>query len=166
MAAILIDGHNVIGQMPDISLADPDDEDKLVRKLSAHFERVRGRVVVVFDAGPNPPIDALPPPRGRIEVVFSRPPEKADDVIMRLITSDPNPKHLTVISGDREILACANRRRCRIIRSEAFVRELERGPLRPKRRRAAQPELAGEIASETYLNYWYEFFDVPEHERE
>ena len=30
----LIDGHNLIGQLPDISLDDPNDEALLVQKLS------------------------------------------------------------------------------------------------------------------------------------
>ena len=36
----LIDGHNLIGQLPDLSLTDPDDEAKLVQKLTG-FPRAR-----------------------------------------------------------------------------------------------------------------------------
>jgi len=47
----LIDGHNVIGQMPDIGLDDPDDEQKLLWRLRRYRARTGRRIVVVFDPG-------------------------------------------------------------------------------------------------------------------
>ena len=49
--AYLIDGHNLIGQLPDLSLNDPNDEAKLVQKLIGFAARQQKRVVVVFDSG-------------------------------------------------------------------------------------------------------------------
>ena len=49
---ILIDGHNLIGRLPAISLQDPDDEDKLVRLLKSYQARTGKSLTVVFDAGP------------------------------------------------------------------------------------------------------------------
>ncbi|NTW01622.1 MAG: hypothetical protein HGA19_09960, partial [Oscillochloris sp.] len=49
---ILIDGHNLIGQMRSISLSDPDDEAKLVLLLRRYANGKRKRkVVVIFDGG-------------------------------------------------------------------------------------------------------------------
>ncbi len=166
MATLLIDGHNLIGRLPDISLAEPDDEQRLLAKLETHFAGAPGQVVVVFDPGPNPPLDAPPYQGTRVAAVFARPPESADGVIMRLIRSDPNARHLTVVTADREILACARRHRCRIIKTDRFVQQLGR---RPKRHAAARPVSVvptGELASESYLTYWYEYFSVPDAERE
>ena len=48
---ILIDGHNLIGRLPDLRLDDPDDEAKLVLRLRAYAARTRKRITVVFDQG-------------------------------------------------------------------------------------------------------------------
>ena len=36
---LLIDGHNLIGHLPDLSLSDPRDEVKLVARLQAYAAR-------------------------------------------------------------------------------------------------------------------------------
>ena len=49
---LLVDGHNLIGQVPGLSLADADDEAQLVQLLRRYSTAKRGRqVVVVFDRG-------------------------------------------------------------------------------------------------------------------
>ncbi|MCG8348305.1 MAG: hypothetical protein MI924_11065, partial [Chloroflexales bacterium] len=49
---VLVDGHNLIGQLPNLNLADHDDEAQLVMLLRHYTTRKRGRrVVVVFDHG-------------------------------------------------------------------------------------------------------------------
>ena len=48
---ILIDGHNLIGRLPAISLQDPDDEEKLARMLSSYRARTGKSITVVFDPG-------------------------------------------------------------------------------------------------------------------
>lgn len=167
MARYLIDGHNLIGQLPDIALSDPDDEVRLLVKLEAYFAGSGDEVVVVFDPGPAPPLDQPPLRPGRITAVFARPPEHADIVVKRLITQDPNCRHLTVVTADREILAFARRNRCRIVRTGEFVARLER-PRRPRRRAPApsQPLPTGELGTAAYLEYWYDYFGVPPEDRE
>ena len=166
MATLLIDGHNLIGRLPDISLSEPDDEQRLLAKLESHLAGAPGEVVVVFDPGPNPPADAPPYRGGRVAAIFARPPESADDVIMRLIRADPNPRHITVVTADREILACARRHRCRIVKTDRFVQRLARRPRPHAVAPAAHPVPAGELATESYLTYWYDYFRVPDSERE
>jgi len=47
---LLVDGHNLIGKLPNISLSDPDDEAKLVRVLeNYHAVRPHDEILVVFD---------------------------------------------------------------------------------------------------------------------
>jgi predicted RNA-binding protein with PIN domain len=80
---LLIDGHNLIGQLPDLSLSDPRDEVKLVARLQAYAARSGRRITVVFDPGPQ----AVPPAlqrrsrHGYVEVIYADPGQKADDVI-------------------------------------------------------------------------------------
>ena len=53
MQKLLIDGHNLIGQTPGLSLADPNDEQKLIVMLRRYAARKQARIVVIFDSG-NP----------------------------------------------------------------------------------------------------------------
>ena len=48
---LLIDGHNLIGRLPDLRLDDPQDEAKLVARLRVYHARTGKRVTVVFDRG-------------------------------------------------------------------------------------------------------------------
>ncbi len=51
---LLIDGHNLIGAMPDIELADPDDEWQLVLRVRTYCAAKRVTATIVFDSGPGP----------------------------------------------------------------------------------------------------------------
>ena len=47
--SLIIDGHNLIGVMPDIDLADPDDEWQLVQRLRGYASAKNTALTVVFD---------------------------------------------------------------------------------------------------------------------
>ena len=118
----LIDGHNLIGQMPDLSLADPDDEQKLVELLRAYLVRVDKTGTVVFDQG-------LPGGAARwsnnvLEVRFAPAPKTADDVIRERLRRDRNPRGLVVVTADRELAQAAMQAGARVRRPIDFVRDL------------------------------------------
>jgi predicted RNA-binding protein with PIN domain len=46
---VIIDGHNLIGRMSGISLADPQDEEKLIRMLAQDLHLAQRKAIVVFD---------------------------------------------------------------------------------------------------------------------
>lgn len=120
----LIDGHNLIGQLPDIRLDDPDDEVRLVSRLQAYAGRKGKRVTVVFDCGlPGGRSEDLS--RGGVEAVFAPTGRNADRVLMERIRRSRNPRGLIVVTSDREVIAVAEERGARVVHSEAFVAELE-----------------------------------------
>ncbi len=124
---LIIDGHNLIGKMSTISLADPNDEDKLVRILARRLHGTRQKVIVVFDKGSD--VDFAPVRTGpRLRVIFASPTSSADTMIIDLIRRDPNPKGMTIVSSDNEIRRCARARRARLISAEDFARQLESEP--------------------------------------
>ncbi|QLQ06054.1 MAG: hypothetical protein HZY76_08320 [Anaerolineae bacterium] len=51
---LLIDGHNLIGVLPGIDLADPDDEVQLIHRLQAYHGASGRRMIVFFDSGDMP----------------------------------------------------------------------------------------------------------------
>ena len=135
--ALLIDGHNLIGQMPDIALDDPDDELKLVQRLRIYRAQTGKSITVVFDSG-----GTYHPPQnlsgGGVEVVFAPVGSNADAIIARRIRRSRNPPGLTVVSSDREVRAVANECGARMMGAAEFCAELaqpKRRSPRPRQRR-------------------------------
>lgn len=126
---ILIDGHNLIGALDDLSLSDPDDELKLVARLEIYARRVGRPVICIFDSGPSPPASQDRRFEGRgIAVRFAPPGQDADTVIRKMLDRAPHPRGFLVISSDREILRRARRLRAETMDARAFARELRRPP--------------------------------------
>ena len=104
----LIDGHNLIGQLPDISLDDPNDEALLTQKLNGFAARTGKRCVVVFDYG-------LPGGSSRmstraVQVVFASQRSTADRVMMERINKIPDTRDWVVVSSDNDVRTTAHRR--------------------------------------------------------
>ncbi len=120
---LLIDGHNLIGRMPDLSLEDPDDEAALVQRLRRYCWRHRRRATVVFDAGiPGGRSLALSSPE--VQVVFAPAGRTADALLCERIRRARDPAGLIVISSDRSVQAAARARGARVIPAEDFATEL------------------------------------------
>jgi predicted RNA-binding protein with PIN domain len=120
--AYLIDGHNLIGQMSDISLSDPDDEMKLVIKLRGLAARENKRVIVIFDNGV--PSGKSQASNGSVDVVFASPGSSADSIMLERIKNARDPHHWVVVSGDNVVLAAARGRKMKTYKSADFVRVL------------------------------------------
>ncbi len=149
---VVIDGHNLIGKMSSLSLADPEDEEKLVGMLARHLRHQRQKTIVVFDKGSED--DLVPSKKGpKLVVVFASPQSSADAIIIDMIKQDPNPKGLTIVSSDNEIRRCARSRRARLVSAEDFARQLESGPKRRRRSRSS-----GEEFYAIDVDEWSDFF--------
>ncbi len=121
---LLIDGHNLIGRgrLPGLRLDDPDDEAKLVARLRAYCARTRKRITVVFDRG-------LPGGRsglsgGGVEVVFASGGRAADGILRERVRRARDPRGLTVVTSDREVIAAVQAGGARVMRSEEFAAQL------------------------------------------
>ena len=95
----LIDGMNVIGTRPDAWWRDRDAAMLRLVDLLERWAAASGeQVTVVFERPPSPPIrstviDVRHAPRPK--------PNAADDEIMRLLESDPQPSAVRVVTSDR-----------------------------------------------------------------
>ncbi len=117
----LIDGHNLIAQTPGLSLADPDDEAKLVRLLRRWTAAdPRRKVTVVFDGG-LPAGEAKHLSGGGVKAVFAPNNSTADAVLIRRIEAIGNPPEFVIVSSDGEVAAAAARRRVAVQRSDEFA---------------------------------------------
>ncbi|MEO0563244.1 MAG: NYN domain-containing protein [Chloroflexota bacterium] len=115
----LIDGHNLIGQLPDLSLKDPNDEAKLVTKLKSFSARSGKKCHVVFDHGM--PGGRSKMSNNKVDVRFASRPGEADDVMLKRIANTRDVKGWIVVSSDERVLNAARRKGMKGMRCTAFV---------------------------------------------
>ncbi len=119
----LVDGHNLIGQMPNIELSDPDDEGKLIMLLHRWTLRhPRDRITVVFDHGVYG--HPRPPRWERLEVIFARSPSDADAHLVHRLRSLPCSQGYMLVSADRAIAAVAAQQGVPVKVSQVFAEEI------------------------------------------
>lgn len=119
----LIDGHNLIGALPNISLAEPDDEASLIALLQSYCLRTRKQAVVYFDR--RAPAAENPPRGSQLTVIFVQRPRTADQAILsHLKRLGKEARNWTVISSDREVQQAAKHFRADVITSQEFSRLL------------------------------------------
>lgn len=119
----LIDGHNLIGQMPSLRLDDPDDEEKLLAYLRRYRARTGHTLTVVFDAGQvyGP---AKTQKRGGITVQFVSPGQTADQILIRRIRKIKNPQAVIVVTSDHAVQQAARQAGLRVLTSPEFAQQL------------------------------------------
>jgi predicted RNA-binding protein with PIN domain len=120
---ILIDGHNLIGRLPSLSLQSSDDEEELVRLLQSYRARTGRAVTVVFDPGV-----AYAPPLARryggIEVVFVPHGSTADKAIVHRVQHSRDPHGCLVVTSDHELAATVKHEGARVQSADDFAAEL------------------------------------------
>jgi uncharacterized protein len=122
---ILVDGHNLIGQLQRISLSDPDDEEQLVRLLRRFAALRRGRrVVVIFDRGvyghPAQQLSGF-----GVEAHFVLPPRNADQELIARIRKVKRGAEWQLVSSDRAVAGEARAHGLTVISAQEFARKLE-----------------------------------------
>jgi uncharacterized protein len=155
---LLIDGHNLIGQIPGLSLADPDDEGDLVMLLRRYTTARRGRkVVVVFDHGVYGHPQTLD--GYGISCYFARSPQDADAQLIKRMRALKRPRDWAVVTSDRKVARAAEEYSVRVISSHTFARQL----LAPTQPTAAPAEQRDLRPSEAEIAEWLRLFgEAPE----
>ena len=102
---VIIDGYNLIHRSPDLRPGPErtlhEARSKLLNLLSWALGAGEVRFLVVFDGAEAAGRDSR---SGRVDVRYSRPPDKADDLIGRLVEEQvERVERLTVVTSDLEI---------------------------------------------------------------
>ncbi|MCS6907848.1 MAG: NYN domain-containing protein [Anaerolineales bacterium] len=152
---LIVDGHNLIGQMPELSLADVDDEQRLIEILCEFCRRAGHTAEVYFD-------NALPgAPRarkhGRLTAYYTRTGKSADQAIFERLSRLGREAHnWTVISSDRQVQTVARAHHARVLSSSEFARQL-RATLRQEERSTTEWREAPEITADE-IKEWLRLF--------
>lgn len=102
---VIVDGYNLVLRSPTLRPGKDrtlrESRDKLVNLLSWAVGAGDARFLVVFDGAEG---GSGPEGGGRVEVRYSRPPDKADDLIRRIVEERVAPGvRVTVVTSDLEV---------------------------------------------------------------
>lgn len=149
----LIDGYNVIRRDPRLAQQEArglEDGRAALLRLVAGAARTSGDpFTVVFDGARRA---GGAPAGGQVQVMFSRPPETADDVLRRLASELRSGA--VVVSSDRAVRDAAERAGAAAVTAEQFVAALTPGedddpdddPPPPRGRNPRRPSRAARAA--------------------
>jgi predicted RNA-binding protein with PIN domain len=154
MQQLLIDGHNLIAQVPGLSLADPDDEQKLVALLRTYAQRKRAKIVVVFDSG-LPGGESRELSGGGVTAIFAGSHTIADRILIERIRELKKPSEWSVVSSDREVQQAADRREMLVRSSQDFASMLIALLKRP----VSDRPVTDDQLSNDEVNEWLRIFD-------
>jgi len=160
----LIDGHNLIAKLPDISLEDPYDEAKLVLQLRSWMAAGRNRrITVIFDGG-LPGGEWRQLSSGRLKAVFSSENSTADALLRKRVYQVQDSGAYTLVSSDREVLSAAKSRRMRYMTAEQFAQSMARSKQRYQIKETdavAESELDQTLTNEEVAE-WLQLFESAE----
>lgn len=149
----LIDGHNLIGVMPDVTLEDPDDEAMLIVRLRGYLARSGKKAVVYFDR--RAPGAADPAPGAGLTVRFVSAPRTADDAIEAYLARlGRQAANWVVVSSDHRVAETAARAGARHLSSPAFYRQMT--GFEAERGEDEKPEVP---TSEAEIDRWRRLFE-------
>jgi predicted RNA-binding protein with PIN domain len=124
MKHYIIDGNNLIGKINSLHKMQQKDKqhsrEKLALKIDNYFHEKKARVTIHFDGFENLPIK---PKNSKIVYSDSK---SADEKIKKQIELTANRKNLVVITSDNNIQEFARVCSCSIMKSEEFIRTIER----------------------------------------
>ena len=120
---VILDGYNVILRSPRLKPGPNrtlrESREKLVNLLSWMMGSNDIRFVVVFDGEAE---SARAETGGRVEIHFSRPPEKADDVIARMVEQKVGgDESITVVTSDIEVARHARAQGAEVSIADLFL---------------------------------------------
>jgi len=166
---IVVDGYNLawalgetgrLLQKGDLAAA----RDRLLLLLSQRLGDRRHQTTVVFDARQPPPDLPLATSAHGIRVRFAVQQASADELIIQIIADSSAPRHLLVVSSDREIRSAARHHGATAIGVGAFLGKLglsTRSGTRAGRRagRAPAPPPDDKPADTSGNDYWWRQFE-------
>ncbi len=120
----LIDGFNV--GFKDNTIAERLHKGDTERAIDLTLLRIRqrvrkaGSIIVVFDGRKH--VFNKPAGYSGIEIIFSKKPQSADDIIRQKLRNLSDPAVWLVVSSDHEIINTAKDLGARVLRSEEFLK--------------------------------------------
>ncbi|MEN8153107.1 MAG: NYN domain-containing protein [Acidobacteriota bacterium] len=153
----IIDGNNLIGSSPDISLDDAESRKKIVGLVKKFQLKKNNKVVVVFDGEPDE-FTGGNDSSDKLVIIYPKFGSSADDEIKKILNSYNYFRDVVLVTSDRELKDIARKKGARIVNSIEFYYELKRayrasGKVEMKQKRINTKLSEGEI------DQWMKIFE-------
>jgi len=123
---IIIDGWNVCWKIPEISDLIPDDLEgaraKLSQIINMRYSDKKVIIKIFYDGQSG--ISTEGGNNSKIEIRYSKNPQKADHLIIQFLKREKNLKQWTVITSDRDLADKIKNLGAQVIKSEMFIKKL------------------------------------------
>lgn len=150
----LIDGHNLIAQLPDIHIDDPDDEVQLVYKLRGFVARSQKsvKITVVFDGGiPGGVEQNLS--NSTVTARFAAAERSNADNVLRSFLERADAAKTTLVSSDQELIDFARQQKITVMTAPEFIAFMKSSPKPQPEVKKNNPKL-----SKSEVDEWLEIF--------
>lgn len=153
----IIDGDNVIGSSPDISLEDPKARPKLIHIIKKFQENKKNNVIIVFDGEPENGVQREDICE-KFCVRYSLAGHSADDEIKRVLDGFNYFKDVIVVTSDRELKTFAKKKGAKVINSIEFFFELKRVSHIHGKKEESKKRIDAEL-SDSEVEQWMKIFE-------
>jgi predicted RNA-binding protein with PIN domain len=153
----IIDGNNLVGCAPDISLEDPDARKRILQVVKKFQENKKNNVIVVFDGEPDSGVRRQEE-SSKFTVVYPKDGNSADDEIKEILSKFHYFKDVVLVSSDRDLKSYAKKKGARTVNSIEFYFELKRFSHIHVRKEENQKRIEAEL-SETEVDQWLKIFN-------
>lgn len=163
--ALLIDGFNLIYKFPELEsfmcYGQLNKAREGLLEILRDYQKLRkGGITVVFDGKKEPKIEVRSEKIGSIDVYYSLD-YSADYLIKQFIKKDMNPRMITVVTSDKDIIFYINRFGAKNITSEKFAEHVnsvfETSRLADEEKREELDKVNPAI-SDDEVSYWQKMF--------
>lgn len=153
----LIDGSNLIGYIPYLTLDDPRSKYRLVTQLLV-FQRIKKiKIILVFDGPPDLYLIGKEFRRKKFVIIYPSHDENADTTIKTWIEKQTDLRRFYVISSDREIKVFARMKGAKVKGCDEFFKELK-ASLKEYQDAKAMKKSDKQL-SPLEVNHWLEVFE-------
>ncbi len=153
----IIDGYNVIHNVPRLRDALNQSlehgRNMLVSLVRAYQSSHRTKMSLVFDGDEIGGASNEFTSTKWLKVIYSKPPEKADPLIKRMIRKTPNKKSLFVVSADNEIIQSARQHGAHVLSPDEFYFRATKHPVQDQLNQKYSEKI-----SEQELDEWLKLF--------
>jgi len=170
---LLIDGLNLIYKFPEL------EEKMYYQQLDAAREGLldilkeyqklkKTSIGIVFDGKKGPSIEIRNEKSGSLDIYYSLD-YSADFLIKQFVKNDSNPKMISVVTSDKDIISFIKRFGARNITSEKFaehVKETFKEHIEEQEKKRISEAKENPSVSDDELSYWHEIFTSGKKKRE
>lgn len=153
---IIIDGNNLAGNFPGISLEQPSSIPKIIRIVKKFQENRNNNVIIVFDAEPELELSEYKN-SSKFSVVYPKFENTADDEIKNLLNNITYFKDVVLVTSDRELKNFARQKGAKTINSIEFYFELKRFARFSGKKEESQKRIDTAL-SDTEVDQWMKIF--------